>query len=1591
MRSPKITDPPLVSIGMAVFNCERFLPESIESLLAQDYENFELIISDNASEDRTQEICLEYQARDPRIQYSRNATNMGSIFNGTKVRNLARGKYFMWASDHDLRHPTFLSKGVAVLEDDPEVVLCYSRAQRIDVNGNFLALGPDYLDTRGMSPPARFLHLLNNNCGGEIIYGLYRLEKTKHIKCKAVWASDVYFLAALTLEGTIAHLPEVLFSLRVIRDEQMENHKKTQAYNLDPARTKEMLGMDMPALWHELARECLSVVQNSSLADLEKEILVAETKNCFTRRFGLEWPDSPADAEMKGNRGQVDAQAPLTEPAAKKAWRERRTARLTRKAAGKRILEEATSGQKIWGGEWPPVSVIVPTYNRPDMLVTTLQSILNQTYKNYEIIVVNDGGLDVTGIVGWLNQPGNITYVQHDRHRGRAAARNTGLKLARGKYIAHLDDDSIFYPAHLAILVSVLESSDYRVAYTDALRAQQESQCGRYVVTEKDLPYSHDFDQDRLLVSNQFPSLCLMHEKSCLEKTGLFDESLTTHEDWDLWIRLSFQERFFHIKRVTCEFTQRQDDDATASQKQADLIRTLELVHGKYQDHLQDKPHIKEQQRQFLRQQKEALNAIGSEPGAANPTPEKLLQLATEALEREDWGAAETSLRDLIHRYPDLLDAHLSLSDVLTLQGKDQEAGEALRAARQVDPEALPLLKRLGLNCRKRGDLSGALTAFTKAWNQNAKDSEVLCQLGGTYIDLGLFQEAQSYLTEALHINPANTEARLVLARVAQHLENQVASDPDSPQDAAPNAITPTAESNGTSSLSSNSPEFSKSLASIIIPVFNNLPLTRQCLESINTNTGTPHEIIVVDNGSSDGTREYLLQMEASCRVRVITNRLNLGFARASNQGAQAARGDFLVFLNNDTIVQPGWLEELVACARKEEKAGAIGARLLYLDDTIQHAGVVFNEDITQILHIYQHYDKDHPAVMKEREFQAVTGACMLVRQDRFFGVGGFEECYQNGYEDVDLCFKLREQGYKVIYHPQAVAYHLECQTQGRHDRDTENGRTFKSKWSGKILGDAGKYYHEDNIAVEVIAPPDADPYLVAHDGNDNVYWQEAQQYRQQGVLDQAEACYLRALGFNPFDPRKLTIAGELVDLFETQGKLERAQRLRQIMEEQALRFKRREQHHGDNRPAPTQAAQPPQGQEAFDPARCQAGAPAVHQPRPRAQTTGRAPGNGGAATPPPEAIQQDFPISRERALSSIITPVFNNLALTKQCLESIWHNTDAPHEIIIIDNASTDGTRDYLHRLEAAGRVRVITNRRNLGFSRACNQGAQAARGEHLVFLNNDTIVQPGWLEEMVACVRKDEKIGIVGAKLLYPDDTIQHAGVAFTEDKLVHHIYQHYDKDHPAVNKEREFQVVTAACALVKKDVFFGAGCFDENYQNGFEDVDLCFKLRQQGYKVLYTPRAVVYHLESKTMGRHDRDTENSRVFRSKWQDKIIGDNQKYYDEDGITIEVLGKDGGVTIIFAHDSNDNPFWQEAVRYRQQGLFHQAEASYIRALKFNPFDPRKGFIAEEMADLYEDLGKHSEAEELRQQAAPLTNHLGLRKAAGEVQERVGAL
>lgn len=261
--------------------------------------------------------------------------------------------------------------------------------------------------------------------------------------------------------------------------------------------------------------------------------------------------------------------------------------------------------------EKPLVSVIIPTKDRPEMLAQAIQSVLNQTFTELEIIVVNDGGVDVQSVISRLNTKGNIVYKKHDRALERSAARNTGIRAARGKYIAYLDDDDNYYPNHIETLVKFLENSEYKIAYTDAVMAEQEKQNGEYVTLHRSVPYSLDFDKDKILVSNCTPNLCLMHEKSCLDEVGLFDETLSTHEDWDLIIRLSRKFDIAHIKETTCEFTQRNDGTNTSSHNRADFTRTREIIFNKYRKYAEANSTILEAQKEaFIGEAKELAQQV---------------------------------------------------------------------------------------------------------------------------------------------------------------------------------------------------------------------------------------------------------------------------------------------------------------------------------------------------------------------------------------------------------------------------------------------------------------------------------------------------------------------------------------------------------------------------------------------------------------------------------------------------------------------------------------------------------------------------------------------------------------------------------------------------------------------------------------------------------------------------------------------------------------------------------------------------------------------------------------------------------------------
>lgn len=254
--------------------------------------------------------------------------------------------------------------------------------------------------------------------------------------------------------------------------------------------------------------------------------------------------------------------------------------------------------------------------------------------------------------------------------------------------------------------------------------------------------------------------------------------------------------------------------------------------------------------------------------------------------------------------------------------------------------------------------------------------------------------------------------------------------------------------------------------------------------------------------------------------------------------------------------------------------------------------------------------------------------------------------------------------------------------------------------------------------------------------------------------------------------------------------------------------------------------------------------------------------GEGAAAAPDPAR-----PFT-----ASVIIPVFNKAEFTFQCLRSLVREVDFREaEVIVIDNASTDETPELLSHFR--GLVRVIRNEENRGFVDACNQGAAAARGRHLVFLNNDTVVLPGWLEALVETLERDERAGAAGSMFLYPDGRIQEAGaIVWSNGEAFHYGWGKSPEDR-RFNFAREVDYCSGASLIIRRELFERLGGFDRRYAPAYyEDTDLCMGVRSLGFKVVYQPHSRLYHFEGGTAGTDTRTgyKRYQLINRDKFYDK-------------------------------------------------------------------------------------------------------------------------
>ncbi|MBM3836640.1 MAG: glycosyltransferase [Verrucomicrobia bacterium] len=846
--------PPRVSVVIPCYNYERYLPEAVDSVIKQTYQDFEIIIVNDGSTDDSAQVAESLRARysTHRIKLINQPNSGQPAISRNRGIAEAQGEFILPLDADDRIAPTLLAECVQILESNPDVAIAYTDAIFFNRERSWIQPTAEY----------DFKVLIHAN---HLCYcSLFRRQAWETVggyKTNVKGYEDWDFWIGCGEKGFVGkRIAKPLFHYREKAD-----------------------GLFQDALKRDTILR-INIIANHP--DLYPKDIVE-----IARRF------------LRGE-GNPKAQS-----------------------------------------QGPAISVIVPTYNRPEMLAETLQSILSQTFQDFEILVVNDAGQDVSKQIEGLNASRKIRYFQHFQNRGLAAARNTGVNQARGKYITYLDDDDLFLPDHLQTLHEFLQKSGAKVAYTDAWRAHQMKKGGSYEIVRRDVPYSRDFDRDEILVGNFVPVLCFMHEKACWETAGGFDESLTSHEDWDLWIRMSRHFQFFHIPKVTCEFRWRFDGTSMNSGKRADMLRTATRVYEKSEHLVSGRPELQAARKAYL-----------------------------EGMKREVLASRQAA--------------------------EAQAASQESASLPNSEPTASPL--------------PGGEPA--------------------TIAECGV----RSAETVGLPPLPA------------KHEWGEDRGEWKSQHDSPP-LLSPLLSSSGREGAIQSLP-----LVSIIVLTFDNLELNRECLASLyETIDPAKGEIIVVDNASTDGTADYLRREQQAGRLRAFLNSQNVGFARGCNQGALEARGHLLLFLNNDTRVTPGWCDSMIWAARLP-RVGVVGVKLLYPDGRVQHAGFGL---VGQMLdHVHRFAPASAPEVNVFRELDIVTGACLMIPRTLFFELNGFDESFKNGGEDVDLCLRVRAAGWKVVYEPRTVVYHHEAKSAGRLQHVPENVQLFGQRWSMQF--DAKARFH---------------------------------------------------------------------------------------------------------------------------------------------------------------------------------------------------------------------------------------------------------------------------------------------------------------------------------------------------------------------------------------------------------------------------------------------------------------------------------------------------------------------------------------------------
>ncbi|TWE09699.1 glycosyltransferase involved in cell wall biosynthesis [Pseudomonas sp. AG1028] len=1043
------TPAPFFSVIMPVYNRERYVREAIDSVLTQDDGDFELIVVDDGSTDRSVEVIRTIH--DPRIRLLHNKHGGGA---SARNRGLAeaRGQFVVWIDSDDRQAKRALSEIRRGIMANPDCDVFYGDLEIFDdLRGQRQALRTNYPDYQGQS---LLPLLIQGNClpnPGTAVrrslyetYGGYDLAFTRCHDYQ-IWTRLADTAGFKKVDAIVCHWRQ--------HDE-----------SLSSAKTKAFEG---------------------------KVILDAFARYPVNRLF----PDLDA-----GSSGQAQA-----------CWRVSQTLQALGEhaaalhvayqasALGEGIAHNLSELERLAGRAYEPLfSIILTTYNRPDLLKDALSSVGSQTLRDFEVILINDNGEPVEHLLADYAFP--ITYVRQGRNQGLSAARNAGLTLARGRYVVYLDDDDIYLPNHLAVLAKTLEQHPDSVVYTGVEYVNEKVESGQRIELGRSQPFKHEaFDRDLLFVQNYIPVNTWAHPRTMLAAVGNFDTGLSAFEDWDMLLRLAARYQFVHVPLVSAEVHLRDapntgsdhmlgreqknfgplyqemyrrhgigDNSAVCAERSVVLQRFgITVEEGRSAPSMGawlDRRSLTPPQREHVAERLQGatapqlavviLDLQGDQAGLtltlgslarAHQNYEKLSAFVLTALTdvaqsamscqaitlaNDDYIAPLNALlRDatfdwclLVQAGDELTPSGLMMAGLELLTAPDCRAiycdemfrqdgqlAAALRPAFNLD-YLLSFPAGMTRHWLFRRDVVVATGGFDPAFEQAAEFELILRLINEGGLD-GLGHVAEPLvITEA----PALADNAAEQRAITQHLQQRgyqnalvSSSKPGRYQIDYGHGQTP--------------------LVSFLIVPGERLEYLQRCVESILENTRyANYELLLIQSSlQADEVGAWLSALASlgEARIRVLPAGQEVLAPQALlNQAAEQAHGDYLLLLSADTAaISEDWLDELVNHAQRPEVA-CVGAKLLSADGKIARASLILGLE-GPVGRPYVGEPLDAPGYMQRLQVvqnsSAVGHECLLVAKAVFLQLGGLsEEGMPWRYAGVDLCLKARQAGYLTVWTP---------------------------------------------------------------------------------------------------------------------------------------------------------------------------------------------------------------------------------------------------------------------------------------------------------------------------------------------------------------------------------------------------------------------------------------------------------------------------------------------------------------------------------------------------------------------------------------------